>query len=165
MSGILRNLFTIIKAFFSYGTSGTRSRVSSWFWISPFDTGFATLKSDKYFQLAESAQFDFVIKTKLFWTMLKHGYQFVNGSQLVKFMKPIGIFNRVRVATEIIYADEKWVYFSHSFYVREIKHGEVLVKMKFKNGPRTVSPGTLLGHVGKNKPHYVQCWDDTLEAV
>lgn len=165
VSGIIRNLFTIIRSLFSQGDFNARSRVSSHFLVTPFDTGISVLKSDKYLQLAESAQLDFIIKTKLIGKLLKARYRFVNASQLVKFMRPVGLFRRVTVETEIIYADEKFAYFSHSLFVADKKHGEVLVKMKFKSGAITVRPSELIGDWFTEKPQHIQTWDRALEAI
>ncbi|MFZ6647866.1 hypothetical protein ACO0LO_19230 [Undibacterium sp. TJN25] len=165
MSGILRNLLAVVSALFRYRSSGTAARLTSRFFISPFDTGIATLKSDKYFQLAEAAQLDFVIRTGLIATMLRKGYSFVNASQLVKFSKPVRLLSRVSVETEIVFADDKCAYFSHVFVVRGKRHGEVLVKMKFKQGAVTVPPPVLLGVHAGTKPAHLQRWDDALEAL
>ncbi|WP_394781630.1 thioesterase family protein [Undibacterium sp.] len=168
MSGIFRNLLTVIRALFGYRSRNTGACLSTHFFISPLDTGIATLKSDKYFQLAEAAQLDFVIRTGLISTMLRRSYSFVNASQMVKFSKPVRLFSRVCVQTEIVFADDKCAYFSHAFFVRGKRHGEVLVKMKFKQGALTVPPQQLLGRMdmlGNTKPAHLQSWDDALDAL
>lgn len=165
MSGLLRNLLTIFKALFRYRSTGADSCIASHFLISPLDTGIATLKSDKYFQLAEACQLDFLIRTGLITTMLRDGISFVNASQLVKFMRPIRLFNRVRVDTAIVFADGKHAYFSHVFFSGEQQRGEVMVKMKFKKGAITVPPHQLLGDPVQEKPAHLQRWDDALEAI
>ena len=59
MSGLIRNFFTLVAALWRYNTASPQSRTTASFFITPFDTGIATLKSDKYLQLAESAQVDY----------------------------------------------------------------------------------------------------------
>ena len=71
----------------------------------------------------------------------------------------------VRVETEIIYADEKCAYFSQALFMGSQRHGEVLVKMKFKKGPVTFPPGALIDSRFAAKPPYLQTWDDALEAM
>lgn len=165
MSGFIRNLFTLIGALWVRGAFDARSRVSSHFRVTPFDCGMSVLKSDKYLQLAESAQIDFLIKTKLFGQLLRSNIHFVNASQLVKFTRPIRMFRRVRVETGIVYADKKCAYFSHCFFVRDQKHGEVLVKMKFKRGSSTVPPQEVAGDLPSVKFEHLQAWDRTLQAM
>lgn len=165
MSGLIRNLFTLISALFARGQFDAQSRVSCHFLITPFDCGTSVLKSDKYLQLVESAQLDFLIKTKLIGRLMRSNIHFVNASQLVKFMRPVRMFSRVRVETSIIYADEKCAYFSHCLFLQNQKHGEVLVKMKFKRGAVTVSPIEIAGNLPSVKHEHLRAWDKTLEAM
>jgi acyl-CoA thioesterase FadM len=165
VSGLARNLFTLIFALLARGRFDAQSRVACHFLITPFDCGTSVLKSDKYLQLVESAQLDFLVKTKLIGKLVRNRIHFVNASQLVKFMRPISMFSRVRVVTSIIYADDKCAYFSHSFFLQDQQHGEVLVKMKFKRGAATVSPTEVAGNLPSVKHEYLKAWDQTLEAM
>ena len=165
MSGLFRNFLTMLFALWRYNTVLPQARTSAWFFITPFDTGITTLKSDKYLQLAESAQVDYMVQTGLIKKTLASGYSFVNAAQMVKFIKPIRLFRRVRVETQVVCADDKCAWFRHSFYVGETRHAEVLVKMKFKNGAVTVAPGLLLGAIPGDKPCWTQQLEDLLAAI
>ncbi len=164
MSGLIRNLFTLLGAFFR-GSADPASRVVAHFWITPFDAGTQVLKSDKYLQLAEAAQLDYLIRTKLMGTLLRRRLQFVNASQLVKFARPIAMFSRVRVETAIVFADEKCAYFSHMLFLGDQQHAEVLVKMKFKKGSLTVPPGEIIGQRFGVKPAHLEAWDRALDVM
>ena len=165
MSGLLRNLLTIIRALWHYRSVGPQSRLQVTFLVTPFDTGIATLKSDRYLQMAESAQLDYVIRTGLVRDMLSRGYSFVNASQLVRFARPVRLFSRVAVASQVMYADDKCAYFHHVFTVGTLLHAEVFVKMKFKKGRLTIAPAELLGSFAGPKPALLQHWNDTLAAA
>ncbi|MDP1955752.1 MAG: hotdog domain-containing protein [Polaromonas sp.] len=165
MSGLFRNFLTIVWALWRYNSVSPQSRTSAWFFITPLDTGIATLKSDKYLQLAESAQVDYMLRTGLIKKTLVSGYSFVNAALMVKFIKPIRLFKRVRVETQVVFADSKCAWFSHGFFVGEVRCAEVLVKMKFKNGPVTVAPDLLLGAFSGAKPVWAEHWDDALAGV
>lgn len=162
MSGFIRNFLTVLRALLSYASASPLSRTASHFWVTPFDTGLSKLKSDKYFQLAEAAQFDYMVKTGLIGTTLKRSIHFVNLAQMVKFGKPIRLLSRVTVQSQVLYADDKQVYFSHTLFAQGQQCAEVLVKMKFKDGAVTVNPQTLLGPVALAKPPALQLWDDAL---
>lgn len=164
MSGLIRNLLTLVGAFFR-GSADPASRVIAHFWITPFDAGTQVLKSDKYLQLAEAAQLDYLIRTKLMGTLLRRRLRFVNASQLVKFARPIAMFRCVRVETAIVFADEKCAYFSHTMFVGDQQHAEVLVKMKFKKGSLTVPPGEIIGQRFGAKPAHLDAWDRALDAM
>jgi acyl-CoA thioesterase FadM len=165
VSGLIRNLFTLIWALFARDRFDAQSRVSCHFLVTPFDCGTSVLKSDKYLQLVESAQLDFLIRTKLIGKLMRSSIHFVNASQLVKFMRPVRVFRRVRVETSIIYADEKCAYFSHSLFLQNQQHGEILVKMKFKRGSVTISPMEIAGSLPSVKHEHLRAWDQTLEAM
>jgi acyl-CoA thioesterase FadM len=164
LAGIIRNLLTVLRALFSYASASPLSRINSQFWVTPFDTGLSKLKSDKYFQLAEAAQFDYMVKTGLIGHTLKHSIHFVNLAQMVKFGQPIALLSRVTVQSQVLYADDKQVYFSHALFAQGKQCAEVLVKMKFKQGAITVNPYTLLGPVTMPKPAALTLWDDALAA-
>ncbi len=165
MSGLLRNLLTAIGALWRRRSAGPQSRTLVHFRVTPLDTGIATLKSDRYLQMAESAQLDHGIQTGLLRVMLRQRCNFVNASQLVRFARPVRLFDRVAVTSQVIYADDKCAYFQHVFTVRASLHAEVWVKMKFKKGRLTINPMQLLGAFSGPKPVFLQHWDDTLAAA
>jgi predicted aldo/keto reductase-like oxidoreductase len=153
MSGLIRNFITLFGALLSRGLFNAQSSITCYFFITPFDCGVSVLKSDKYLQLAESAQLDFLVKTKLLGKLRSEGLSFVNSAQLVKFMKPVGVFKRVRVETKIVFTDNKSAYFSHAIFLGEHQHSDVLVKMKFKKGLLRFPLPKCLGRLnGKNLP-------------
>jgi Thioesterase-like superfamily len=165
VSGFLRNLLTVLRALFGYASVAPLSRVVCSFWVTPLDTGLSKLKSDQYFQLVEAAQFDYMVKTGLIGSTLRQGYHFVNLAQMVKFKQPIKLFRRVAVHTQIVYADDKLVYFSHQLIAHGQPCAEVLVKMKFKKNGLTVNPQDLLGPVSMDKPAALLRWDEALALV
>ncbi|MDO8386214.1 MAG: hypothetical protein Q7T13_07395 [Polaromonas sp.] len=165
MSGLLRNLLTLMGALWQHRSAAAQSRTLVHFRVTPLDTGLANLKSDRYLQMAEAAQLDYGIKTGLLQDMLRRRCSFVNASQLVRFARPVRLFNRVRVASQVIYADATFAYFQHVFMVGALPHAEVWVKMKFKRGRLTIAPGELLGSFAGPKPARLQHWDDSLAAL
>lgn len=164
MPGLVRNLSMFVSALTAASVEAT-ARTICHVRVTPFDAGLRVLKSDKYLQLAESAQIDYLVKTRLLQVLLRRKLQFVNASQLIKFSRPIAMFARARIETELAFADEKCAYFSHAFFVGERKHGEVLVKMKFKDGSRTVRPSELIGCAFGTKPAQLEHWDHALASM
>ena len=144
MSGLLRNFITFLLGLFAFGSKAVGEVTTLGFWVTPFDSGLRVLKSDIYLQLAESAQIDYLIKVGKFFKIVQSGASFVNVAQLVNFAKPVSIFSRIRVETQLIYADEKCAYFAHLMYSRHGQVAEVLVKMKFKTGRITVASNLFL---------------------
>jgi acyl-CoA thioesterase FadM len=165
MSALLRNLVTVILAWMRYGSVTPLATVVCKFWVSPFDVGISKLKSDRVAQLAEAAQFDYLMQTGLIGTLVKQGYAFVNAAQMVQFKQAIHLFSMVTMHTRVVFADDKWVYFEHTLYAGGAMCAQVWVKMKFKKGRMTVQPNTLLGNHQCVKPAYLTAWDDALASV
>ncbi len=165
MSGLVRNLLTLLAAVLARNRFDTLARLACHFIVTPFDCGTRVLKSDKFLQLAESAQLDFLVRTRLIGRLLRGGVAFVNVAQLVRFIRPVRMFTRVRVETSIVFADEKCAYFSHTLFVRGQRHGEVLVRMKFKMGAITVPPRALIGDHPAARPPHILAWDRALDAM
>jgi acyl-CoA thioesterase FadM len=165
MSGLLRNFITFLLGLSAYGskTIGEVTKLS--FWVTPFDSGIRVLKSDKYLQLAEAAQIDYLMKVGKFFKIVQSGASFVNVAQIVKFVKPVSIFSRIRVETQLIYADEKCTYFAHVMYSRQEQVAEVLVKMKFKTGRITVAPSVFLPISFEIVPEKVQGLESALASL
>lgn len=112
MSGFWRNLLTLLAAVFKRDPAILQSGCSCNFWVTPFDVGLRTLKSDKYLQLAEAAQLDFGVRSGLLARMRRARCAMVNVEQHVQFTAPIKLFDKVCVNTIIVLADAKFVLFS-----------------------------------------------------
>jgi acyl-CoA thioesterase FadM len=165
MSGIFKNVLTFIFALFDRKSYSPLSQTTAYYWVMPWDAGLRVLKSDKYLQFAESAQLDYLVKTKLFSVLLSKGISFVNAAQLIKFSKPINMFSHVKVITQVIYLDDKFTYFEHVLSARNKSCATVLVKMKFKKGKLTVNPTEILGAFAGRKAAHLQAWDDSLAGM
>ena len=164
MSGLLRNLIAFVIGLFAYGSKAVDDVTEVKFLVTPFDGGVRVLKSDKYLQFAETAQVDYLLKTGKLFSVLQAGASFINVAQLVKFARPVSIFSRVRVETQLIYADDKCAYFSHTMHCQGGLAAEVLVKMKFKKGRITVPPRTFLPTGFLSAPAKVQGLETALAA-
>ncbi|MBM7059796.1 thioesterase family protein [Pseudomonas sp. UL073] len=164
MSGLLRNLLAFVLGLLRYGSQTADQAVLTRFWVTPFDAGIRVLKSDKYLQFAETAQIDYLLKVGQFFAVLRSGAGFVNVAQQVRFLRPVPLFSRVRVETRLLYADAKCAYFAHTLQVRGSTAAEVLVKMKFKHGARTLAPTTFLDVAFAEMPPQVRNWEPALQA-
>ena len=161
---MLRNIIAFLIGLAAYGSKAVEGVTEVKFWVTPFDSGIRVLKSDKYLQFAETAQVDYLLKAGKFFTILRGGASFVNVAQLVKFTRPVSVFSRVRVETQLIYADDKCAYFSHTMHARGGQAAEVLVKMKFKRGRITVAPFSFLPVSFATVPAKVQGLEPALAA-
>lgn len=165
MAGLLRNLITLLLALPGYGRQSIRAGFDCHFRVTPLDIGSHRLKSDRYLQLAECAQLDLIIRSGLLGVMLKNRYSFVNAAQLIRFHKPVALFSRLRVRSQVLWFDRSWVYFQHEFQVGSELSARVLVKMKFKQGRKTIDPSVLLGQAPLQRSAAVDSWNASLAAL
>jgi acyl-CoA thioesterase FadM len=110
------------------------------FRVMPWDVGIATFKSDRYFTVADAAQFDFAIRTGLLRPLLGEGVRWINLAQACRFQRPLRLFQSYAVLTRVVCVDARHAYLSHRFESAGQVHAEVLVKLKFKSGRLTVPP-------------------------
>ena len=75
-----------------------------------------------------------------------------NVEQRIQFMRPIKLFDKVCVNTNIVFADAKFVNFQHLFSVNGPPCASVQVKAKFKAGRITQSAANLTGLSCADKP-------------
>lgn len=165
MAGLLRNLITLLLALPRLGSAQVGDTLRKHFWASPFDAGIRNLKSDRYLQLAECAQLDFILRCGLLGRLVRGGIGFVNGSQLIRFRRPIRMLARLEVRSRVLWLDERWGWFEHQFHSRGEHCASVLVKMKFKQGALTVDPASLLARPDGPTPAQLQGWDQALVAL
>jgi acyl-CoA thioesterase FadM len=135
----MRLLLTVAEALLA-GRNPSDAAVSCRFRVMPWDVGVATFKSDRYFTVADAAQFDFAIRAGLLRPALREGIRWINLAQACHFERPLRLFQPFEVITAVACADERHAYFSHRFETPGHLHAEVLVKVKFKQGRLTVAP-------------------------
>ena len=145
MSGLWRNVLTLLIALFKRDPAIMQTGCVCTFWVTPFDIGIRTLKSDKYLQLAEAVQLDFGVRSGLLGRMRRARCAVVNTEQQIYFTRPIRLFSRVRVSTSIVFADARFVHFLHEYEVKRLPCARVTVKAKFKAGRITQSAAVLIG--------------------
>ncbi|MFM7332433.1 MAG: thioesterase family protein [Brachymonas sp.] len=164
MAGLLRNFIALIIGLFSYRRYRADQTTTMSLWATPWDVGWRVVKSDKYLQFAETAQIDYLLKTGVFFSLLSQGIGFVNLAQTVKFFKPVAVFSRMNVSTQLFYADEKSAYFLHQVFASKELAAEVLVKMKFKQGRMTVAPSNILPVTFANQPARIKVLSELLDS-
>ena len=94
MSGFWRNLLTMLMALLKRDSAILQTGCSCNFWVTPFDVGVRTLKSDKYLQFAEAAQLDFGVRSGLLGRMRQAHCAMVNVEQRIQFTQPSSFSTR-----------------------------------------------------------------------
>jgi acyl-CoA thioesterase FadM len=163
MSGLTRNILSFFIGLFSSGSARHDTQTLRHFLITPFDCGIRTLKSDQYFALAESAQVDFLLKTGLFFELIKGQIHFVNLAQLAQFSKPAPVFSLLQVRTQVVACDDKCAYFSHIYNLGDVEIAQVFVKMKFKRSGLTIPATQFFPQCPRTLPSQLMAWNSALK--
>lgn len=129
------------------------------FRVTPWDVGISTLKSDRYFSIAEAAQVDFMIRAGLLGYFWRENIRWVNVAQASRFLRPLRLFQGFTVLTRISCVDERHAYLSHTFMAGGQVHAEVFVKVKFKSGRLTVPPQRFWPHAPEVRTSAVNSLD------
>jgi acyl-CoA thioesterase FadM len=165
VAGFWRNLLTFLIALFKRNPKILQTGCDCTFWVTPFDVGVRTLKSDRYLQIAEAAQIDFGVRSGLLKRMRRARCSMVNVEQQIHFMNAIKLFSRVRVHTSIVSVDAKFVHFLHAYSVKDHHCANVMVKAKFKSGRITQSASDLTGLVLTLPKHFDQTARSSMLAL
>lgn len=165
MSGLLRNTLALLGALVSRQRHPSDATLSRRFVVGPFDVGYRILKSDKYLELAEAAQIDFIVRTGLFGRLWRARIHAANAAVMVRFARPVPLLARVRVTTAVLHADARHLYLRHRFLRGETLHAEVLMKMVFRQGRDVVAPSGLVAGRFASEPILVARWNDALGAL
>lgn len=164
MAGLLRNIIALLLRLLTHARRAPADTTTAHFLVTPFDVGMSKLKSDKFLQLVEPAQMDYLLQVGRLFPILRSGARFVNIGQTVRFFKPIRVFSVVRIDTRIAYADDRCAFIASTLQVKGERAAEVLVKMKFKKKGLTVSARSLLQVQFDAAPPQVLKWDAALDA-
>lgn len=163
MSGLIRNLLSFFIGWLGSGSTKHNETTLRRFFITPFDCGIRSLKSDQYFALAESAQVDFLLKTGLFFELIKSKVHFVNLAQMAQFSKPVPVLSLLQVQTQVIACDDKCAYFSHAFSLSGVHVAQVFVKMKFKQAGLTIPAKQFFPQCSQTLPSQLTAWNSALK--
>jgi acyl-CoA thioesterase FadM len=125
----------------------------------PWDVGMATFKSDRYFSVADLAQFDFAIRIGLLRPFWREGVRWVSLAQACCFKRPLRLLQAYSVLTRVVCVDARHAYISHSFESAGQVHAELLVKMKFKSGRLTLPPQRFFPQAGTNRTLAIDALD------
>jgi acyl-CoA thioesterase FadM len=154
----MRLFSTVAQALFAQRQL-PEATVSCRFRVMPWDVGVATFKSDRYFTVAETAQFDFSIRVGLLRPALREGVRWISLAQAGRFARPLRLFQAFSVVTRVVCVDEKHAYFSHRFESPGQVHAELLVKAKFKQGRLTVAPDRFFPQAPRTRSAAIDALD------
>lgn len=165
MSGLFRNTLALAAALLSRRRHPSDACLWRAFRVGPFDVGYRILKSDKYLELAEAAQVDFFVRTGLFQRLWRQRIHAANAALMVRFARPVPLLARLRVSTEVLHADDRYLYLRHRFCRGETVQAELLVRMVLRQGRMPVAPVMLVAGRYDEEPLMVTRWTAALDEL
>jgi acyl-CoA thioesterase FadM len=102
------------------------------------------MNNGKYLSLMDLGRVDLMLRMGAFQKLRKKGIYPVVVSEAIRFRRSIKLFSKFRIVTQTIGWDDKYVYLTQKFYVRDDMYASALIKGRFlhKNGSK-VSPEEL----------------------
>ena len=112
-------------------------------WFTDIDV-LMHMNNGKYLSLMDLGRVDLMLRMGAFQKLRKQGIYPVVVSEAIRFRRSIKLFSKFRIVTETIGWDDKYVYLTQKFYVREDMHASALIKGRFlHNNGSKVSPEEL----------------------
>jgi acyl-CoA thioesterase FadM len=112
-------------------------------WPNDLDTN-AHVNNGRYLTLMDLGRFDLMTECGLVRTVLKNKWFPVAGGVMVRFERPLHIFEKIQLKSAIIGWDEKWLYFSHDIYTGEKRAARAFARGLFRTRGRSIPTHELL---------------------
>lgn len=97
---------------------------------------FMHVNNGRYLTFMDLGRLQFMIQTGIWSHVAKNRWTPLVGAAKVQFVRPLGIFNKFRLTTQIIYWDDKWFYMEQKIFRKEQLITQALFKalITSKNG-------------------------------
>lgn len=121
MTRWLRFVITGVFAFFrSKAVPPEEIRYTFWTWFQDADVHIVNNAS--LLSYTELGRLDFLIRSRLFFHLLREGIYFPSAATHMTFVRPLKRFQKLELRTKLIYWDPKWIWVEQNLYYR--KNGE-----------------------------------------
>mgnify|MGYP003335422101 CR=1 FL=1 len=87
-------------------------------WPNDLDTN-AHVNNGRYLTLMDLGRFDLMTQCGLVSTVLRNRWFPIAGGVMVRFERPLHVFEKITLKSCIVGWDEKWLYFNHDIYTGE----------------------------------------------
>ncbi len=109
---------------------------------------------------------DFIIRTGLARQLLKNRWGMVVAGSTIQYRKRIRLFDKVKIKTQLVGMDERWLYLEHSMWVKGKPCSSVLLRTGVTEGGKVIEMAKVLEALGIeawNKPTepWIQDWIDS----
>lgn len=125
----------------------TASRLKLRVWPNDLDL-FAHVNNGRYLTLMDLGRLHIAIRSGLLKVMRERRWHAAASAVEIRFRRPLKLWQRYELATEIVDWDEHWFLFEQRFESGGKVYARALVKAQFRDGRERVPTATVLDLVG-----------------
>lgn len=108
------------------------------------------INNGRFLSLADLGRIHFLHKTGVLSGIVKNRWMPLVGKVDIDYKKSIKLFQRFDIKTELVYWDEKWFYFQHTFIVNGTVSAVALVKsLLIDRARKKVPPSAVFALLGE----------------
>ena len=122
------------------------SELSMRIWPNDLDTN-AHVNNGRYLTLMDLGRFDLMTQCGLVSTVLRNRWFPIAGGVMVRFERPLHVFEKITLKSCIVGWDEKWLYFNHDIYTGEKRAARATARGLFRTRGRSVPTAELLAAI------------------
>lgn len=104
------------------------------------------MNNGRYLSMMDLGRLNFMIRTNFFKVLSKYKIYPVIASEMIRFKKSLGFFQKYTLTTQLLGWDDKFFYIKHFFKVREEIYALAVVKVRFlhRKEARAISPQEII---------------------
>ena len=163
MYPFLRASRVLSRAIRTHRSPGIRaSEITMRVWPNDLDTN-AHLNNGRYLTLMDLGRFDLMTQCGLVRIVTKNRWFPVTGGVMVRFERPLHLFEKIMLRSQIIGWDEKWLFFNHDLFSGAHRAARATTRGLFRSRGQSISSQQLLDAMNYDGasmvlPEYVQQW-------
>ena len=114
------------------------------YWVMPTDLDpNLHMTNARYYSFMDLGRVDWIIRSKVYKTMLKKGWFPVVGHCYMHFRKPLAPFQKFRITTTVVGWDERWFYMKQHFTIGNKDAATGYIKGQFRDAEGVVNPSEI----------------------
>lgn len=115
-------------------------------WPNDLDTN-AHMNNGRYLTLMDLGRFDLMTQCGLVRVVLKQRWFPVAGGVMIRFERPLHLFEKITLKSSIISWDEQWLYFNHDIFSGQQRAARAFARCLFRTRGRSIPTTELMRHV------------------
>lgn len=141
MAWLIRFVITIFKSLGKPSIKSFQGRHTSYFRVMPWDLDiFFVMNNNRFGVFAEMSRWEIGVRTGIAMLALKKRWNLPVGEFRIRFFKPLFLFQKFSVTSELGFWDEKWLYWRHEFSYKDRIVAEAFTKTTAQENKKIVKP-------------------------